>query len=150
MEKHFSNCEIYWFGLFSLFTQGLSDQMRNDFHLMKEVGQHTCCEPGIRIKRLLAFNQRLLKNERTQEQWKQWGLSLGKDIVQVDGRVMPPEEIEFGNNLKERNSDWTRAMQSAKPIVSQGKLDNWYILHPRNSRCIEVRSTLRLQFFFRN
>ena len=115
---------------------------------MKEVGKYTCAEPGVRIQKLLSFSQRLHGDQRTIEQWGNWGLTLGKDLLKLEGRVMPPEDVYFGGNAVEKTSDWTRALQSMKPIVSQGKLDNWFILHPKNSRCIKVKFILQYLLFF--
>ncbi|XP_043469025.1 piwi-like protein Siwi isoform X2 [Leptopilina heterotoma] len=117
-------------------TTGLTDQMRNNFQLMKEVAKYTCADPNVRIEKLLSFNKRISQCTKTTDQWTQWGLSLGTQLVKVSGRQMPPEEILFGGNAKEATADWTRALQSMKPIVSQGQLNNWFILHPKQSRCI--------------
>lgn len=117
---------------------GLTDQMRNNFQLMKEVSKYTCADPNVRIQKLLSFNQRISQNKNTTDQWTQWGLSLGTQLVKVDGRQMPPEEVLFGGGAKDVSADWTRALQSMKPIVSQGQLNNWFILHPKQARCIPV------------
>ncbi|XP_051162825.1 piwi-like protein Siwi isoform X2 [Leptopilina boulardi] len=126
-------------------TTGLTDQMRNNFQLMKEVAKYTCSEPSVRIQKLLSFNQRISQNEKTSDQWKQWGLSLGRELVPVNGRQMPPEEVHFGGGAVERTDDWTRALQSMKPIVSQGVLNNWFILHPKYSKSIPTLLDLMLK-----
>jgi aubergine-like protein len=40
---------------------GLTDEMRANFSLMRDLGEHTRINPPVRIKRLENFNQRLQK-----------------------------------------------------------------------------------------
>jgi aubergine-like protein len=40
---------------------GLTEEMRGNFHLMRDLGEHTRINPPTRIKRLENFNHRLQK-----------------------------------------------------------------------------------------
>lgn len=48
-----------------------------------------------------------------------WGLSLAKNIIRLPGRVIPPENIYFGNDMVHSGSflaDWGKAAASSSVL----------------------------------
>lgn len=79
---------------------GLSDQMRDDFHLTRELGNHTRLAPSARIQRLMVYNKRLQSNDASLAVFKDWNLALDPNLVEVKGRILRNELIVFGGNQK--------------------------------------------------
>lgn len=79
---------------------GLTDQMRENFHLTRELGNHTRLAPNARIQRLMAYNKRLQSSEASSAVFKDWNLALDKNLVEVKGRILKNELIVFGGNQK--------------------------------------------------
>lgn len=65
---------------------------------MQDVAQHTRVNPDGRIRRLLDFNSRLQGTQACTTAFRDWGLDLSRQLVDVPGRVLPPEKILFGGN----------------------------------------------------
>lgn len=78
---------------------GLTDQMRENFFLTRELGNHTRLSPSARIQRLMAYNQRLQKTKASIDVLKDWNLTLDPNLVEVNGRILKNEKIIFGRNM---------------------------------------------------
>jgi len=71
---------------------GLTDDMRANFTLMRDLGEHTRINPPVRLKRLENFNQRLQREGAVQEDLKQWNMKLAQKLVEFQGSVLPQEK----------------------------------------------------------
>ncbi|XP_015122024.1 piwi-like protein Siwi [Diachasma alloeum] len=116
---------------------GLTDRMRNDFRLMSAMATHTRVTPDKRIEKLLAFNRRLNTEPLVQDEYKNWNLSLDRDLVRVPGRLLTDEKIFFGDE-KQVNAgeqgDWTKAIRDNSLLLTT-PLRQWVVIVPeRNSR----------------
>jgi aubergine len=115
---------------------GLTDQMRTNFGLMRDMAQYTRLNPREYIERLSRFNGRLQGNENATAVFNQNGMALERNLVEFDGRRLPQEIIEFGNKRKvdlvRHNADWTRELQG-KSMYMTVNLTNWFIVCPRIS-----------------
>lgn len=63
---------------------------------MQTIAQHTRVNPTGRIQRLLDFNARLLRTEVSANAFRDWGLDIERQLVDVPGRILPIENIIFG------------------------------------------------------
>lgn len=79
---------------------GLTDQQRANFQTMRALAQYTRVAPGDRIKKLLAFNQRLLGQKDAIQDLKDWDIKIANNLVTLPGRVYPPETIVQGSTGK--------------------------------------------------
>lgn len=79
---------------------GLTDHMRADFQLTRELGTHTRLTPALRIQKLMAYNKRLQTTPASIAVFKDWQLGLDQTLVEVKGRILNPEKIVFGNNQR--------------------------------------------------
>lgn len=106
--------------------------MRGNFHLMKALADHTRVGPGLRIKSLLTFNQRLKNKSEIDKELKEWSFHLDSKLVELEGRVLPAEIIYFGKNRcvqLEENTDWNFQMQQHPQLIA-GQLKDWVAVIP--------------------
>ena len=76
---------------------GLDDTMRENHQLMRAMADHTRVSPEGRIEKLLNFNRRLHSKPAIAEELQAWNLTLSKNLVEIDGRILPMEKISAAN-----------------------------------------------------
>lgn len=111
---------------------GLTEEMRGNFHLMRDLGEHTRINPPTRIKRLENFNHRLQKESAVQEDLKLWNMRLAQKLVEFQGRILPQEKILQGHDVKYdagEQTDWTKELRS-NPMLVIPALNNWVVICP--------------------
>lgn len=108
---------------------GLTDSMRDNFHLMKALSVHTRVNPEARIAKLRSFNDRLRKESKVVEELKDWKMTLETNLIEFTGRVLPPEKLLFSRNtiISSGQGDWGREMQRA-PLIRCKQLRNWIVI----------------------
>lgn len=120
-------------------TTGLDDNMRNDFRLMKALGDITRVAPRERLNKLERFRQRLEENRViSQEIFKEWDLALDKQLVRVNGHVLPPEQILFAPASKKKvdagmNAEWSRSFRDS-PLFACVDLEHWCVFTTNQDR----------------
>lgn len=72
---------------------GITDNMRNNFQLMKALANVTHVGPAPRLEKLQKFNKRMQDNPDIQKELSGWEMKLSPDFVKVPGRVLAPETI---------------------------------------------------------
>ncbi|XP_077570635.1 piwi-like protein 1 [Stigmatopora nigra] len=116
---------------------GLTDKMRADYTIMKDLSKHTRLDPEQRAGRLLRFSAAINKNEIVQADLENWGLKFDKQLLNLTGRILPPETIFQGArsySYNPRSADWTREMRGLS-VMGSPPLENWLLLYTRrNSR----------------
>ncbi|XP_014469139.1 PREDICTED: piwi-like protein 1 isoform X2 [Dinoponera quadriceps] len=115
------------------YVAGLTDSIRSNFRVMKDLDEITKVAPGRRRDEIRLFVQEIKRNELTREMLSGWGLRLSNDIIQFNGRVLPPEEIFFGNKQKcdinrDKLTDWS-SFATRNPVLRTPNLNKWYILY---------------------
>ncbi|XP_037537105.1 piwi-like protein 1 [Nematolebias whitei] len=126
------------------YLTGLTDKMRKDFTIMKDLSTHTRLNPDQREKRLNSFMANIQRNADAQAELGKWGLSFDKQLLSLTGRVLGGERIFQGSRSYEYNpqaADWSREMRGI-PLISSPSLNDWLIFHaPRNN--MEAQSLLQ-------
>ncbi|KAK9522441.1 hypothetical protein VZT92_018908 [Zoarces viviparus] len=127
------------------FLTGLTDEMRADYTIMKDLSKYTKLEPDVRETRLKRFVSNIQKNTDAQAELDQWGLRLDK-LLNLTGRVLPPERIFQGGYpyvYDPKTADWYRKMRQ-RPVISAPPLDNWIMLYPQHNKleAMTLRETL--------
>lgn len=109
--------------------------MRTDFKLMAALATHTRLTPERRIEKLLNFNRRLQQSPEVVKEYSQWNLRLDTNLVEIPARILPPENIIFGNMKQSatQRADWTQHFRSARLIVCT-KLSDWVLILPERLR----------------
>ncbi|CAG4918650.1 unnamed protein product [Colias eurytheme] len=112
---------------------GLSDEMRNNFQLMRSLAVHTKIGPDVRIQKLMQFNRRLTQTKEVVQELGSWSLRLSNDLVRFKGRQLPPENIVQGGNARYRAGDttegWTKDMRS-KHLLTIASVPSWVVITP--------------------
>lgn len=117
--------------------------MRENFQLMRTLATHTRVTPESRINKLMDFNRRLRQESAVIQEFRDWNMTLDRNLVEVPGRMLPSERLIFGNNtINSGQGDWTRSMQKLRLLQSM-ELRHWYILGcERDRNNIEVSNNL--------
>ncbi|XP_068560124.1 piwi-like protein 1 [Cebidichthys violaceus] len=117
------------------FLTGLTDKMRADYTIMKDLSSHTKLDPDVREGRLNRFVSNIQKNTDAQAELDKWGLSFDKQLLNLTGRVLPAERIFQGPKSYDYNpdtADWSKEMRGL-PLISSPPLDNWLLFYTRRN-----------------
>lgn len=90
---------------------GVTEEMRSNFRLMRAVSDYTRLDPKERLRKLNNYNSRLMRSQESVNIFKEWGLEMERKIIDVKARVLNPETIIFGGDVRvETNleADWVR------------------------------------------
>lgn len=112
-------------------TTGLTDEMRQNYTIMKAIADHTKLSPDIRETKLREFLNQMATDERAKEVFLDWNLSFRREPDVVGGRRLDGESIMFGNNQVTRvpeNVDWTRAATSSQ-MFKVVPVKDWVLIH---------------------
>ncbi|XP_068083901.1 piwi-like protein Siwi [Anabrus simplex] len=111
---------------------GITDEMRANFHLMRNLAEHTRLSPKDRIAALNKFQKRLSDTEKVASELKQWNFALSKSLVSLKGRVLPNEFIKVGNDVSFHSgtqNNWGREI-SGQALLCTPVLREWGIVVP--------------------
>ncbi|KAL2092497.1 hypothetical protein ACEWY4_012295 [Coilia grayii] len=117
------------------FLTGLTDKMRNDYNIMKDLATHTRLTPDQRENRLGRFVGKIQKSPQAQNELTPWGLSFEDRLLRLKGRVLPPERIIQGTRTFEYSpwaADWSKEMRGV-PLISCIPLENWVMMFTRRN-----------------
>uniref|UniRef100_A0AAQ6IRX5 Piwi-like protein 1 n=1 Tax=Anabas testudineus TaxID=64144 RepID=A0AAQ6IRX5_ANATE len=117
------------------YLTGLTDKMRADFNIMKDLSTHTRLTPEQREGRLNRFVSNIQRNADAQAELDKWGLNFDKQLLNLTGRVLPGERIFQGPRSYEYNpwaADWSKEMRGV-PLISSPPLNNWLVFHTRRN-----------------
>ncbi|XP_069194478.1 piwi-like protein Ago3 isoform X2 [Procambarus clarkii] len=101
------------------YMTGMTDDMRSDFRVMKDIAQHTRITPTVRQASLRTFIKNVNETPEAHQILADWGLKLHDCTVPLEGRILPPETIYFANNTVPGLdiADWGRDACREKVIV---------------------------------
>ncbi|KAM3611283.1 uncharacterized protein V6R79_016094 [Siganus canaliculatus] len=117
------------------YLTGLTDKMRNDFMIMKDLSTHTKLDPQKRQERLNGFMSSILKNPDAHAELDKWGISFDKQLLPLNGRVLPTERICQGPKSYDYDplkADWSREMRGM-PLINAPPMENWILFYTRRS-----------------
>ncbi|XP_074601873.1 piwi-like protein 1 [Brevipalpus obovatus] len=130
---------------------GLTDEMRSDFNLKKEMGNMTRADPSGRATALNTFIRKLASNEKVRSEMASWNLRFETSIIELPGRVLPAEKILMlgeaegsGTQYDQKTGSFEREIRSKNMRKPVG-LDTWAIVCLRRDKQIvdEYCNTLR-------
>ena len=103
---------------------------------MKDLGDFTRLSPEKRHESLMSYIRVIGENEKAHSVLTNWGLQMEKTIAApLQGRVMNPETLYFGNNYHEvvnAKGDWGRTATS-KPMLTSIPLNKWAVLFDKKN-----------------
>ncbi|XP_076451619.1 piwi-like protein 1 [Babylonia areolata] len=113
---------------------GLTDDLRQNFRVMKDLGAHTRCTPSQRLVTMKKFVDSISRSPEARQQLENWGLSLDDTALAVEGRRMANENIFFGGGKHASSAiaDWGRDLSHNK-VFSAVNLERWVIFYTRRN-----------------
>ncbi|KAG5875466.1 Piwi-like protein Ago3, partial [Gonioctena quinquepunctata] len=119
------------------FLTGLTDTMRSDFKVMKDVAQYTRVTPNQRVAALRTYLDNIRKSEAAQQILEGWGLKIADGSMTLQARQLENEMLYFGNNQcaqTNNNADWNRAVGEYK-VTGPVDMHNWIVFYtPRDEK----------------
>uniref|UniRef100_A0AAY4CX19 Piwi-like 1 n=2 Tax=Denticeps clupeoides TaxID=299321 RepID=A0AAY4CX19_9TELE len=115
------------------YLTGLTDKMRSDFNIMKDLSSYTRLTPEQRENRLHRFLTNMNKNRDVQTELTTWGLNFERSLLSLTGRVLPPERMFQGTRSYDYNpwaADWSKEMRGL-PLISSMPLEVWMLFYTR-------------------
>uniref|UniRef100_A0A8C5NGN7 Piwi-like protein 1 n=1 Tax=Gouania willdenowi TaxID=441366 RepID=A0A8C5NGN7_GOUWI len=114
---------------------GLTDKMRADYNIMRDMLKHTKLEPDARERRLTRFVNSIREKPDAQAELDQWGLCFDKQLAKLSGRVLAVERIYQGSKSFDYDlwkADWSREMRG-NPVISSPEIKKWFLFHTRQN-----------------
>lgn len=116
------------------FLTGLTDDIRSNFSIMKDLAIEMKLDPAKRVANLKEFIQNMNKNAQVSKEMGQWGLKFSQELVDIEARQVQPEKVIHGNGIRSQvngmTADFSREMRDKlmfKPI----RLAVWSVVCPR-------------------
>lgn len=112
------------------YLTGLTDELRQDFRVMKDLASHTRVTPEQRVATMRKFINAVNGNPEAKKELDNWGLSFADNTIDIDGRLAPQEKIIFGGNftcMAGPQADWGRDATRNK-VLTAVDLRNWTVL----------------------
>ncbi|XP_072051349.1 piwi-like protein 1 [Amphiura filiformis] len=127
-------------------TTGLSDDMRADFRVMKDLATHTRITPEKRHQVMLQYLDSIRSNPDALAELTNWGIRLDTDILPVNARQLPMEKIFAGNNVSFMagpQADWGRDLGRAR-VLTPVNLNHWMVIATKrdSSKAQEFLNTM--------
>lgn len=112
---------------------GLSDKMRSDFKLMREIASFTRVTPNQRMTALHQFNENVNKNKDAKEILSSWGLELSPAPENLQGRLLPEEKVSFAKKQfgVGPSADFSKYCTNNE-LLEVVPLKDWLLIHTRN------------------
>lgn len=112
------------------YLTGLTDELRQDFRVMKDLASHTRVTPEQRVATMRKFINAVNGNPEAKKELDNWGLSFADNTIDIDGRLAQQEKIIFGGNftcMAGPQADWGRDATRNK-VLTAVDLRNWTVL----------------------
>uniref|UniRef100_A0A8R1DKX7 Piwi domain-containing protein n=1 Tax=Caenorhabditis japonica TaxID=281687 RepID=A0A8R1DKX7_CAEJA len=118
------------------FPTGLTDEMRKDFKMMKEIASHTRLSPQQRLEETRQLLRQFHENARVSACLNYWGIHMGDDLANVSARVLRPEPLigEKAKKYEGRNAEWARGVKDGG-IYRGSNMRNWIVVGPNTGNC---------------
>ena len=118
---------------------GLTDELRSDFAVMRDLATATKKEPQERLKESAAL-VKSLQQGKSREEIEKWQVTIDEHPVQLNAHVLPAGDILMGDNQKFKINDQTGSFERdiQRTMFSQPRLDKWGIFYcERDEKLVE-------------
>nr|QOW64977.1 hypothetical protein [Lymnaea stagnalis] len=114
------------------YMSGLTDDIRSQFTVMKDLAAHTRVTPAQRQSAMRKFINSVNSNLEAKAQLAVWGLELDSSTISISGRLLPMEKIYMGKRefTAGPQADWSREA-CRNELISSVSLLNWGIFFTR-------------------
>ncbi|XP_072372927.1 piwi-like protein 1 isoform X2 [Scyliorhinus torazame] len=117
------------------YLTGMTDKIRSDFNVMRDLSVHTRLAPEQREQRLWRFIDYIQKDDNVQKELSDWGLQFDAKLHSLSGRVVPSEKIHQGGKMFDYNpqaAEWSRETRGAY-LINPIPLENWVLVFTRRN-----------------
>ncbi|XP_074604114.1 piwi-like protein 1 [Brevipalpus obovatus] len=133
------------------FMTGLTDQMRSDLDLEREMGVITRADPVEHATALNNFIQKYTSDDRVRSEMATWNIRFETSMIEVPGRILPAEKVFMFNETEKSGTQYAQRTGSfedeirSKNMRKPVGLDTWAIVCLRQDKQIvdEYCTTLR-------
>ncbi|KAJ8319428.1 hypothetical protein KUTeg_004519 [Tegillarca granosa] len=118
------------------YLTGLSDELRQDFRVMKDLATHTRVTPQQRQNTMKKFIRSVNNNQEANQELLNWGLELQEETLHIEGRQVPEEKVYFSNNVcvpAGPNADWNREV-TRQTVLTAVDLQSWVVLYTKRDQ----------------
>uniref|UniRef100_A0A182P6A3 Uncharacterized protein n=1 Tax=Anopheles epiroticus TaxID=199890 RepID=A0A182P6A3_9DIPT len=113
------------------FLTGLTDEMRNDHKVMRDIATYTRITPNQRLVAMRQFCENVNKNDATRSLLASWGLELKSTPKIMIGRQLAPENVMSGGGVVGSAGptvDYTRQVTN-NPMLEIVHIRQWMLLY---------------------
>uniref|UniRef100_A0A8C0D1Y7 Piwi-like protein 3 n=1 Tax=Balaenoptera musculus TaxID=9771 RepID=A0A8C0D1Y7_BALMU len=126
---------------------GLTDDLRKDYGMMRELSTYMRMDPGRRQCKLLTLMDALRENNTVQKELRDWNLELEMEFLSFSGRTLQDVRIHQGRRtFDNHNADWSRNTREV-PVLRAMSLDHWLILYTKGNYGTALTFQQNLQKF---
>eukprot|EP00743_Colponemidia_sp_Colp-15_P003871 GILK01004178.1.p1 GENE.GILK01004178.1~~GILK01004178.1.p1 ORF type:complete len:796 (+),score=135.52 GILK01004178.1:65-2389(+) len=110
---------------------GLTDDMRRDFQLMKDMGQHTRLKPTDRLREGTGLVTSILGHDTASKVLANFNITISDRPKAMEGRVLPDEKVWFQteSTIDSRTADFWNNLRKAGHVRKAIRLSNWMVVH---------------------
>lgn len=114
------------------YLTGLTDTMREDFRVMKDIASYTRITPNQRVNSLRTFIRNVNSNADVKNMLSMWGLTMDSDILSLSARQIEEQMINFRNKSVSagRGADFNRDLCNNE-VIDAINLDNWLVIYTK-------------------
>lgn len=111
------------------FLTGITDTMRADMRVMKDITQCICVSPNQRHYALTQFIRNVKSSQDARKILSDWGLSFDDAFMNLSGRMLPPINITFGGFTAKGNmeANWSGA-SNKNSVLTSVDIRNWGVV----------------------
>eukprot|EP00088_Acartia_fossae_P024862 TRINITY_DN2571_c0_g1_i14.p1 TRINITY_DN2571_c0_g1~~TRINITY_DN2571_c0_g1_i14.p1 ORF type:complete len:919 (-),score=292.46 TRINITY_DN2571_c0_g1_i14:527-3283(-) len=117
---------------------GMTDEMRSDFRVMKDVANATRITPDKRQQCLRKFLENVRDNKDCQAILSDWGLELDTEPVRLEARTLAPEKLQLGKGKEfqvNQKVDWGRETTSNHCLVPKN-INKWHVVYTERNKSV--------------
>uniref|UniRef100_A0A1I7UZW8 Piwi domain-containing protein n=1 Tax=Caenorhabditis tropicalis TaxID=1561998 RepID=A0A1I7UZW8_9PELO len=113
------------------YPTGLTDEMRKDFRMMREIATHTRMSPQQRLQETRKLLGQFHENDKVRSCLQYWGIRLDEDLARVNARVLKSEPLlaEGTKKYEGRNAEWARGIKECG-VYRGSNMTNWIVVGP--------------------
>ena len=111
---------------------GMTDSMRNDFQLTRQLSEHTRLNPEKRVKALQKFNKRIQSTPESVKVLNEWNMEMETKLLTVPARELPSEPIVFGDGQElptTAKGEWV--FRNNTTMYKSKKIQRWLCIYPK-------------------
>nr|ANZ54961.1 piwi 2 [Fimbriaphyllia ancora] len=110
------------------YITGLTDAVRQDFRVMKDIAAHTRVSPMQRQQAMMKFIDNINSCPEALHELTSWGVQLDQTMLRTEGRQLPLEKIILGSSQFQSSpqADW--GQQAVKEqVITPVPLRKWLV-----------------------